>query len=138
MLTTLGNTQPPAAATAEVAAQTLTEATGPQKAQKIAAARAREAKAHRKLGLYDNSTPIYHAMQSDNDVPDSESEDGMGWDGTVIHMPSNFEDSEGEWEEINDTDEGSLGIYADDDLEDVEGIKLLEGLRRQWEIEKDL
>ncbi|KAF8999517.1 hypothetical protein BDQ17DRAFT_1328254 [Cyathus striatus] len=98
---------------------------GPLKAQKIAAAQAREAKAHWKLGLYDNSSY-------------SESEDGVGWDGTVIHMPSDFEDSDEEWEEMDDMDEGSLGIDADDDLEDIEDIKLFEGLRGQWEIEKDL
>ncbi|KAF8991017.1 hypothetical protein BDQ17DRAFT_1466518 [Cyathus striatus] len=61
----------------------------------IAAVRAREAKARRKLGLYDNSTPIDHAIQSDRDVPDSESKDGVGWNGTVIHVPSDFENSEG-------------------------------------------
>ncbi|KAF8982261.1 hypothetical protein BDQ17DRAFT_1378931, partial [Cyathus striatus] len=82
--------------------------------------------------------PIDHVIQSNSNVPDSESEDSVGWDGTVIHMPSNFEDSEGEWEEMDDTDEDSLGIDADDDLENVEGIELIQGLRRQWEIEKGL
>ncbi|KAF9012306.1 hypothetical protein BDQ17DRAFT_1419700 [Cyathus striatus] len=98
-------------------------------------------------GFQDASQPFSNAAPNPLTPPslpcsllknECESEDGVGWNGTVIHMPSNFEDSEGEWEEMDDTDEGSLGIDADDDLEDIEGIELLEALRRQWEIEKDL
>ncbi|KAF8986603.1 hypothetical protein BDQ17DRAFT_1335518 [Cyathus striatus] len=64
---------------------------GPYKSQKIFLARAREAKARKKLGLNKDT-----------------------------------EDSGGEWEEHDDSNEDN---DADSDLEELEGAKLVEGLR---------
>ncbi|KAF8978742.1 hypothetical protein BDQ17DRAFT_1439920 [Cyathus striatus] len=98
---------------------------GPYKSQKIFLARAREAKARKKLGLNkDTGTSVPTVGLSDHgSASDNESEsDGTHWQGTIYYVPSNSEDSGGEWEEHDDSDEDN---DADSDLEELEGANLL-------------
>jgi uncharacterized sporulation protein YeaH/YhbH (DUF444 family) len=107
------------------------------KAQRAAAARARAAKIQMEM------VDILE-ISSDSAIQQSESEDDhdsdiecTGWTGGVNHVPSDTDTDSGDedWKDT-DLDGGSADSDEDDneDLEDLEGEDLLDGLQKKWEL----
>ena len=100
---------------------------GPRKAKKKAAERAREGRAHARLDLLEVPAPNTSPVEPNHAVVDNGYELEGQWDGTMLCVPSDSEDSDGGWVDFEDGAERDSDDNAD--LEDLTGEELVEGLR---------
>jgi hypothetical protein len=108
-----------------------------RKAQTEAAARAREARAQKQNTIEDGETT---EIVSDTELTEENDVECTGWTGGINHVWSDSEDDEdSDWEDTDD--EGFTAdsdTDSDEDLEELEGQDLVEGLKKHWELELEL